>query len=298
MTDENDQGPRQQNQVFKGQAPQLPPHMAGLPTANEGPAEYRHADDLGFEIPIDVVPLPSMGKCYPQGSILHGVDRVPIRAMTAREEDILTSKAFLKNGTVITHLLRSCIADPRINPVELLSGDRQALMVALRITGYGPDYRVETECPECGHKQTTEFDLQELPVKFLDGEPDVPGTNLFSVVLPVSKKTVKYRYLNGSDEEQIQQDAQMKRKKLKTQLDNVITSRYIRQIIAVDGREDRGYVAKFIQNMPARDSRFLRKHIADTEPGMEMEGNMLCEECGEASEVNVPIGAEFFWPND
>lgn len=305
MSDEQN-GPRQQNQVFQPQSQpgqqnqqvQLPTNMAGLPTTSEGPAEYRAVDDLGFDIPVDTVPLPSRGLCYHDGSSLHGRNTIDIRAMTAREEDILTSKALLKNGTVITQLLRSCIVDKRINPVDMLSGDRTALLVALRITGYGQDYKVETECPECGHKQIVEFDLQELPMKFLEQNPDLPGQNVFSVKLPVSKKTIRYRFLTGLDEEQIQQEQQIKRKKLKTQLDNMVTSRLLRQIIAVDNRDDKGFINKFIQNMPARDSRFLRKHIADNEPGMEMVGNMVCSDCGEASEVEVQIGPSFFWPDD
>ena len=313
MSDE--QGSRQQNQVFTSgkqaepaqptqptqqprNVPDLPPEMAGLGDLHQGPAEHRMADDLGFEIPVDVVILPTKGTVYPEGTTLHGLDRLPIKAMTARDEDILTSRALLKNGTVITHLLRSCITNRLVNPTELLSGDRNALLIALRITGYGADYKIETQCPACDYSQTTEFDLTELPVKFLEIQPDVPGHNIFSVDLPVSKKTLQFKFLTGRDEEEISIEQQIKKKKLKSQLDNLITSRFMRQILAVNQREDRAFISRFIQHMPARDSRYFRKFVADNEPGMEMEGVMVCEDCGEASEVDVPIGASFFWPDD
>ena len=79
----------------------------------------------------------------------HACETVDIKAMTAREEDILTSRAFIKKGTVITELIRSCLVDKRIDPNSLLSGDRNALMVAIRVTGYGVEYSTEVTCPVC-----------------------------------------------------------------------------------------------------------------------------------------------------
>ena len=161
---------RTQNQVFNndnpppGQSQPVPPPV-DVPNINQA---YQKIDDLGYEIPVDIVPLPSRGVTYHPDSILHKLEGVEIRAMTAKDEDILTSRALIKKGTVITHLLRSCLTDPRINPNELLSGDRNALLIALRITGYGPDYAVEIICPDCNHKEHAEFDLQELPIRFLE----------------------------------------------------------------------------------------------------------------------------------
>ena len=90
-------------------------------------------DDFGFEIPVETVPLPSGGRCYPTDHPLHGCDTVEIRAMTAREEDILTSKALIKKGTVISHLLKSCMIDKRVDPDTMLAGDRNALMVNIYV---------------------------------------------------------------------------------------------------------------------------------------------------------------------
>jgi hypothetical protein len=92
-------------------------------------------DDFGFEVPIESVPLPSNGVVYPADSPLHDRETVDIRSMTAREEDILTSRALIKKGTVITELIRSCLTDKRIQVQDMLAGDRNAIMVALRITG-------------------------------------------------------------------------------------------------------------------------------------------------------------------
>src|SRR6056300_1411827 len=118
-------------------------------------------DEFGFEVPIESVPLPSLGIIYPQDGPLHGKETIDIRAMTAKEEDILTSRAYIKNGTVLSKLLHSCVINKQINLDDLISGDRNALLVSLRITGYGADYDIEVDCPECGAKNKSTFDLSQ-----------------------------------------------------------------------------------------------------------------------------------------
>ena len=275
---------RDSNTVFNTQQPGLP-------------IEYQQANDIGFQIPVDIVPLPSKGKTYPQNSPLHGLDKVEIRAMTAKEEDILMSRALIKKGTVISHLLRSCIVDKRINPEDLLSGDRNAIMIALRITGYGNEYPVEITCPACDHKEKYEFDLAELPIKFLETEPEVLGENIFGITLPVSKVNVRFKLLTGRDEEELNALAEAKKKKIGGDLDTIVTSRLQRSIVSVNGRSDVGAILNYIRNMPARDSSILRKYISEIEPGIEMKSDFTCSACGEQSEVNVPIGPTFFWPD-
>ena len=109
-------------------------------------------DDFGFEVPVEVVPLPSGGITYDVENPLHSLKTVEIKAMTAKDEDILTSRALIKKGTVITHLLKSCLINKSINPGDMLAGDRNAVMIALRVTGYGAEYKVEVDCPNCGEK--------------------------------------------------------------------------------------------------------------------------------------------------
>lgn len=286
---------RQANQLFTQGAA-----TATQTTAHDGsPFRIDVQSELGFEIPVDSVPLPSRGACYAAGTVLADLTELKIKAMTSTEEDILTSAAFVKNGTVLTQLFRSCIVEPKgIDPRALLAGDRAALMVALRITGYGPEYTVDSECPECNHVQATTFDLNELPINFLETTPDSPHTNAFSVVLPVSKVKVTFKLLTGADEEEAVAQSMVKRKKLKVQLEDKVTDRWRRQIIAVDGRTDGTTLTNFVRRMPVRDSRFLMKHIKSVEPGISMRSNMTCENCSAESEVAVELGPKFFWPDD
>jgi len=255
-------------------------------------------DDFDMEVPVDSVPLPSEGKVYPPDSSSHNRTTIEIRAMTAREEDILTSRALIKKGTVISSLLRSCIVDKTINVDNLISGDRNALMTAIRITGYGSEYSVEVSCPECDERSKQDFQLSDLPIKRLEIPTINPGENAFDYTLPVSKKSLVFKFLTGKDETNMSLEAdRRKKKKLGGDVDNMVTKRLHYSILSIDGVVDKNKIGTFIKNMPARDSRSLRKFMDDNEPGIEMKAWMTCESCYEQSEVNLPIGATFFWPD-
>ena len=116
-------------------------------------------DDFGWEVPVDVAPLPSNGVVYSRESTLAGRETVEIRAMTAKDEDILLSQAYIKSGTVITKLIESCLVDKSIKVNEMLSGDRNAVMISTRITGFGADYKIRTECEHCEKEQDVTIDL-------------------------------------------------------------------------------------------------------------------------------------------
>src|SRR3990167_6111423 len=279
------------NAVFSAGAPAgINPNIPSMSSADKMKAEF------GLDVPLDTVPIPSQGKVYPPGSVLHNRDSVEIRAMTAREEDILTSRALGKKGTVINELLKSCLTDSRINPLDMLSGDRQALMVAIRITGYSEQYDAEMQCEECNSKSKRVFDLSQLPLKFLNIDPVEPGRNLFEFLLPYTKKIVRFRFLTGRDELEMFETAE-RQKKLGIGGDNLVTANLTTSIVSVDGREDRSALAQFVKIMPARDSLALRSYISDNEPGIVMKQEAACGVCGHSEEVNMPKGATFFWPS-
>tara|TARA_B100000085_G_C18560215_1_gene519210 strand:- start:2730 stop:3575 length:846 start_codon:yes stop_codon:yes gene_type:complete len=264
----------------------------------DGPIQVSNVmkDDFGFEIPVESVPLPSRGIIYPDDGVIHGCDTIDIKPMTAREEDILTSRAYIKSGTVLTKLLESCIIDKRIKPDSLISGDRNALLVSLRITGYGADYDVEVDCPECGTKSKQSFNLADLEIKRLEVEPVERGQNLFEVKLPVTKKNVRVKFLTGSDERDMMITSE-RRKKSGMKIESAITDRLSRSVVSVEGVSDKNKINFFVKNLPARDSLALRRFLDKHEPGIIMKSWMSCPHCHEQSEVGLPMGAAFFWPD-
>ncbi|MAF36904.1 hypothetical protein CL622_07340 [archaeon] len=293
----SDNSRESKNNVFTQDQPQKSQQKyTNVP--NVTPAADDWQRELGLEIPIETVPLPSLGKVYSAEHALHAVETLEIKAMTAKEEDILTSRALIKNGTVVTKLLQSCIIDKNINVLKMLSGDRNALMVAIRITGYGANYDTEVECPTCSTTQVTSFDLANLPLNNLKIDPVLPGTNEFSVTLPKTKANVHFKFLTGADEHELTTTSKRK-KKVGLQSDNLVTTRLQQAIVSINGRTDRTLISKFVTHMPAIDSLTLRNYIDDNEPGVDMNAEFTCTniECGETSEVGVPLGVTFFWPN-
>lgn len=278
---------RQGNDIFTQQQAAA----AGMMTRNV------MKDDFGYEVPVESVPLPSGGIIYPEGSPLFNSETLEIKAMTAKEEDILTSKALIKKGTVISELLSSCIVDKNIDVNQMITGDRNAIMTAIRITGYGSNYNCEVDCPLCGEKNKQDFNLADLPIRRLNVQPAVSGANIFTFTLPMSKKTVHFKFLTGADETEITQEIDRRKKKLQSDSDNLVTIRLQHSVLAVDDVKDRSKIVQFIRNMPAGDSRALRKFMDDNEPGIEMKSWMTCSSCSEQSEVRLPMGVSFFWPD-
>ena len=135
-----------------------PPHQEAAPPVPKD-IESQHQSSLSYAVPTEIIDLPSKGRFYPKGSPLHGKESIEIRFMTARDEDILTSPALLKKGVAIDRLLDNVLMDKSFKSKDLLTGDRNALMYAVRITGYGPDYPATITCRECASEYEHTFDL-------------------------------------------------------------------------------------------------------------------------------------------
>ena len=252
-------------------------------------------EDFGIEIPVESVPIPSRGIIYDPSSSLYNRETVDIRPMTAREEDILMSRAYIKNGTVLTELIKSCLVDKTIDPDMLISGDRNAILTSLRITGYGAEYDVAVDCPHCSFTNKKTFNLSQLKLKRLEIDPVELGKNLFEISLPVTKKTLKVKFLTGHDEREMSITNERRKKQGFTQ-NSAITDRLVKSIHSVENISDKNKISIFVKNLPARDSLALRRFLDKHEPGVDMSAWMTCDSCHEESEVAIPMGVSFFWP--
>lgn len=256
------------------------------------------SDNLaGFTVPRDFVILPSKGRVYSPDSPLHNMEEIEVRHLTAADEDILTSRSLLRSGRAIDTLLDNVIINKSIKSEDLVSGDKNAIMTFLRITGYGPEYNVEISCPDCNEDIKCEFDLTKLNMNMLDIDPVAEGVNRFELTLP-SGLIVHFKLLT-SREEKIISDEQDKIKKMtNSPLDHNITTRLQHQIISVDGNEDKTYIQNFIKIMNVRDSRAFRKYFDNMEPDVIMKQEFSCPLCGHGGEVDIPVTVDFFWPDD
>ena len=254
-------------------------------------------EDFGWEVPVELVPLPSKGVIYDPETPLYKKEAVKIRAMTARDEDILASAALIKEGTVLDHLITSCLKEKGVNSHELVIGDRNALMVAIRVTGYGTDYPVGVNCNSCGKHNDVNINLGELEIKRLGVEPAEIGKNLFEYTLPVTKKKVKFKFITMKDEKENSIRAKSLKKNMSDKAGTAVTDSLEMAICEIDGITDKNKIRHFILNMPAYDSRSLRKFIKDNEPGMNMTWQYDCSACDRENNIAIPITSEFFWPS-
>ena len=253
-------------------------------------------DDFNWEVPVEIVPLPSKGKVYDPNSLLYNLEKIKIKAMTATEEDILSSTSLIKSGTAIDQLLKSCLVNKNIDPSELILGDRNALMISIRITGYGSDYPFNSKCEACNSLNENKIDLSDLEIKRLNIEPVQQGKNEFSLKLPVSKKTVVFKFLSEKDEKDRKVKNDFYKKMSSVKMERSVTSFLEASIISIDGITDKNKITHFVKYMPAHDSRILRNYINDNEPGIKMTQDIECKNCGHVNNVLIPINSNFFWP--
>jgi hypothetical protein len=248
-----------------------------------------------FSFPTEEVTLPSKGLLYDEDSLLKsGV--IEMKYMTAKEEDILTNQNFIKNGTVIDKLLQALIVTP-VKVDELLIGDKNAILVAARILGYGAEYEFKYPNPETGENELVSVDLTEAEDKFFDESLLVNGGNEFEYELPTSKAKITFKLLTTADEKRIEQELKGL-KKINKNASPELTTRLKHMITSVNGEEDKKTVREFIDvALLARDSRALREHVSHVMPDIDLTFDVNFENGAVAEGVTIPIGVQFFWPD-
>jgi len=260
-------------------------------------ANHKQTSVKKTNFPTEIIPLPSKGLLYPEGHPLAN-GTIEMKYMTAREEDILTSQNLIKQGVVLDKLFESLIVTP-INYGDLFVGDKNAIMVASRILGYGKDYIVEIEDPfSNGTKQKVTIDLTQIEHKEVDYSLFESRKNEFDFTLPNSKRTITFRLLTHDIDKQIQSEIKSMNKTLvKTGIDKELTTRLKHIIIAVDGETGRAAINDFVDNqLFALDSRALRQYIKEISPDLDMTFTFVSDTTGEVKEIDIPMEVSFFWP--
>ena len=242
-----------------------------------------------YKFPTEFVDLPSKGHFYIDGHPLSS-GKVELKYMTAKEEDILTSQNLIKQGKVIDVLLQSLIVDKKIKLDDLLIGDKNAIMVAARILGYGKKYQFNYDGVE------QEVDLTTLEPFDIDVKKFTKGQNKFDYTLPNSERTIEFKLLTGMDEKRI--DAEIKaREKLTKEQSSELTTRLKHMILSVDGKTEKSYINNFVDNeFLSLDSLEFRKYLTSITPDVDMSTTIMDSD-GKELEVTIPVTVRFFWPN-
>ena len=252
-----------------------------------------------FDFPTEVVDLPSKGLLYPEGHPLRK-GNIEIKYMTAREEDILASQSLIKKGVVLDKLFESVVVEPGLSIDDVFIGDKNAILLATRVMGYGADYQVEITDPFTLETQKTTIDLSKVKTKDFN-EEILNGDNRYTFKLPKAGKELVFKLLTHGDELEITKENQALARLYKGKGDTSfdVTTRLKYMIQSVDGNQDRGYITKWVQNsFLALDTKAFRKFVKEISPDMDLTFEFTSELTGEEEALDIPFGVNFFYPSE
>ena len=243
-----------------------------------------------FKFPTETVELPSLGLIYPKDNPLSS-GKIEMKYMTAKEEDILTNQNYIKDGSVLDKLIKSLIVSKDINYDDLIVGDKNAVLVAARILGYGADYTFKYS----GQEETV--DLSTLETTYLnEGNLKEKHVNRFEFTCPASKTVIEFKLLDGNDDKKVKSEIKGLQK-INKNSNPEMSTRLKHMILSVDGKTDSKDIRNFVDNyFLARDSRALREYIKSFQPDIDMTFNLESSD-GIVESVTLPMTVTFFWPD-
>jgi hypothetical protein len=254
------------------------------------------AENKKYDFPTEVITLPSKGLGYAENHPL-AKGEIEIKYMTAKEEEILASQNLIKKGVVLDMLFESIIADKSINIDDILLGDKNAIVLATRILGYGPEYKVGI-AGEDGETEEVVVDLSKVQTNEVDPKK-LKRNNEYEFVTPTGKNVIVFKLLTHGDEKKIDLDVKAMSRLNKGGASQELTTRYRYMIKSVDGKEDTKSIVDFVNNkFLARDTRAFRAYLKELQPDMNMEFEWTNPQTGVKEAKPIPMGVGFFWPGE
>jgi hypothetical protein len=220
--------------------------------------------------------------------------------MTAREEDILASQNLIKKGVVLDKLFESVVVSEGVSVGDISVGDKNAILLATRILGYGADYNVEVTDPFTGESQKVTIDLAKIQTKEVD-DSLLNRENRYEFELPISKKKIKFKLLTHKDEIDINAEIQALNRLVKgdSVVSQDVSTRLRYMIQEVEGNTDRGFINNFVKNsLLARESKALREYVRTISPDLDLKYQFTSDLTGESEALDIPFGVGFFYPTE
>ena len=249
------------------------------------------------KFPTEYIDLPSQGWFYPTESSLAS-GQVELKYMTAREEDILTSANLNRKGKVIDTLINALLVSD-VTYDDILVGDKNAIMIAARILGYGKDYDIDFSCPKCGEQNKLQIDLTGLENKEVDFSKFTKNVNECEFKLPLSKNSITWKFMDGKSEKALEGELKgLAKFASKDGPGKDLTTRLKHQIVAINGNRDAQAIREFVDTeLFAQDSLALRTEMREAAPDVITKFNFECDSCSHTETVDMPIDTGFFWPS-
>ena len=240
-----------------------------------------------YKVPYDVLELPSQGLLYDNKK-----SSVKVEYLTAMDENVLVSPNILNSGRVLDVLLERKVKNLGFPVGELLDGDRVALLLFLRTTSFGEEFK-QGVINKDGDVVEGTIDLSELKQRKLTIKPD--ENNEFDFELPKGKQKIKFRFLNGVDEKDVEDKDMLMKKRFDTDISFALTLKLEKIIMSINGNRDKMFIGNYIKTMTILDSRSLNKYIRENEPGIDFETKARIQG-GESVDTFLRINKSFFWP--
>lgn len=227
-------------------------------------------------VPANAVSLPSQGKVYPESSPLRQ-GYVEMRHMTAYDEDILSNGTYIRQGIVFDKLLESLLITP-VDLNDIISADKEAMIIAARIHGYGAEYPVTVIDPNTNTQLQRTLNLDKLKTRSIELESDENGEFTYTI----QNHVIKYRYISSKLLSSISAE-------------HSVSQLLERTITEVDGSRKQMDITDFIRfKMTPLQSKQFRKHLEETVPRLLLQSEFAGEDGGTFT-AGFQVGSDLFW---
>jgi hypothetical protein len=236
-------------------------------------------------IAYDVVELPSKGIYYTNNK-----KSVRVAYLTASDENILSSSALINSGGVVEELLKRKIIDKDLSVDEIIEEDRQAILIFLRNTAFGSEYKITLNDPKTDEEYVVSLDLSTIKIKDFNLVAD--SNNEYSFFMDKSRANITFRFLTKKQEKEIEE---IKKSWNGLGVPPIITKQLEFMIKSVNGNKDLMLIRNFIETLPIKDSQDFRKFVNENKPGLDLTQEVTTPS-GDKTQIDLGFGVEFFRP--
>lgn len=279
---------------------------ASISTVNSSVAT-QNSSILQFLSDTELVELPSKGLVYQDSSLSSG--KVEIKYITLIQEDIISNKSYLSDGTMLTRLASSLLVDKTIKPETMLSADFMSIIYASRATAYGPLYDASVICPVCTHTNPVTVNMNDLTKSHAlqsekyDANYDL-NANLINISLDYKGSKVDFvmrpqRYYDEIRVHNMQNKLTDKKNKKIVSFGQVDVLLPLVESIATNQSysEDKNEIREFLSRIPSGLALDLKLAYKELQPRCANIIDISCEGCGHNVVQEVGVNADFFWPS-
>lgn len=238
-----------------------------------------------FNLPHDVVTLPTGGIFYKNKQ-----KSVKVGYLTASDENFIVDAVQRRGDNLITNLIRTKLYEPELKVQDLLQEDIEAILLFLRNSSFGPEYKLSLTDPNTGKNFDATILLDELNIKQPKVKPNSDGT--FEVKLPRSESVVKIKPLTFAESEELNKQYETYPQ---GRVAPTVSWKLNKQILEVNGSNDRMQISSFIEQLPIMDSKYIKNFLSENVPSLDLKRKVQAPS-GEIVDVNINFGVEFFRP--